>query len=96
MPKRYNQLEFQWCDVKVIPIKKIKLIFLIGSDGHFPNCICKDGKVYVPQTSECVEVDKTKCPSGSKKVNNKCVCDHRNGFKYEFDDIFWICRPWYG
>ncbi|XP_031623792.1 spore coat protein SP65-like [Contarinia nasturtii] len=66
-----------------------------GMDGHFPNCICKDGKVFVPKTSECVPVDKSQCPNGSKKVDNKCVCEHRNGFKYEFDEIFWICRPWY-
>lgn len=40
-------------------------------------------------------MDKSICPTGASKVNNKCVCAHKNGFKYEFDEIFWICRPWY-
>lgn len=51
--------------------------------------------MFVPKTGECVEVDKSTCPLGASKVNNKCVCEHKHGFKYEFDDIFWICRPWY-
>lgn len=63
-----------------------------GMEGHFPNCICKDGKVFVPKTSECVAVDRSQCPHGSKKVDNKCVCEHRNGFKYEFDEV---CNNWY-
>lgn len=51
--------------------------------------------MYVPQRDECVVVDRTQCPVGSRKVNNKCVCDNVNDFKYELDEIFWICRPWY-
>lgn len=68
---------------------------MTGVEGEFPNCACKNGLVFVPKTGECVTVDKSQCPIGSKSVNNKCACEHRNGFKYEFDDIFWICRPWY-
>lgn len=68
---------------------------LKGSEGTFPACICGDGKVYVPERDECVVVDTSLCPIGAKKVNNKCVCDNVNEFKYEFDEIFWICRPWY-
>lgn len=51
--------------------------------------------MYNLERDECVAVDRTKCPAGSKKVNNKCVCETINEYKYEFDDIFWICRPWY-
>lgn len=70
-------------------------VFKKGSEGTFPACICGEGKVYVPERDECVEIDRTKCPAGSKQVNNKCVCENVNEFKYEFDEIFWICRPWY-
>lgn len=66
-----------------------------GSEGTFPACICGEGKVYVPEKDECVFVDRSQCPAGSRKVNNKCVCDNVNEFKYELDEIFWICRPWY-
>lgn len=66
-----------------------------GSEGTFPACICGEGKVYVPAKDECVVIDKSKCPAGAKKVGNKCVCETINEFKYEFDEIFWICRPWY-
>lgn len=68
---------------------------LKGSEGSFPACVCGDGKVYVAERDECVAVDRSHCPDGSEKVNNKCVCADVNGFKYEFDEIFWICRPWY-
>lgn len=68
---------------------------LKGSEGEFPSCICPEGKIYVHELDECVEVDRSKCPLGSKKVDNKCVCENVNEFKYEFDEIFWICRPWY-
>lgn len=66
-----------------------------GSEGQFPSCVCGEGKVYVHERDECVAVDKSKCPPGAKKVNNKCVCETVNEYKYEFDEIFWICRPWY-
>lgn len=68
---------------------------LKGSEGNFPSCICGNNKVYVPERDACVEINRSICPVGSKKVNNKCVCETVNEFKYEFDDIFWICRPWY-
>lgn len=51
--------------------------------------------MYVPDRDECIEIDRSQCPTGSKKVNNNCVCENVNEFKYEFDEIFWICRPWY-
>lgn len=70
-------------------------LVLKGSEGEFPSCICPEGKIYVHELDECVEVDRSKCPLGSKKVDNKCVCENVNEFKYEFDEIFWICRPWY-
>lgn len=68
-----------------------------GSDpsSEFPACICPQGKVYVADRDECVLVDRSQCPKGSKRVNEKCVCERVNDLKYEFDEIFWICRPWY-
>lgn len=66
-----------------------------NSEGSFPSCICGGGKVYVPEIDECVNVDRTICPHGARKLNQKCVCDDVDDYKYEFDEIFWICRPWY-
>lgn len=66
-----------------------------GSEGTYPHCVCTQGKVYDARRDACVDSDRTQCPRGAELVNGKCKCNDIDGYKYEMDDIFWICRPWY-
>lgn len=108
MPKRYINYDYLRVKIEIISAFSynnnwIKMCFWLssftsaikGSEGQFPACLCGEGKVYVHERDECVVIDRSQCPVGSRKVNNKCICDSINDFKYEFDEIFWICRPWY-
>lgn len=68
----------------------------VGSEGIYPHCVCTQGKVYDAIKDVCIESDRSICPKGAVKVNDKCVCENDiNGYEYVLDEVFWICRPWY-
>lgn len=88
--KPYDELN-RICAITI----EFKEVCPIGSEGVYPHCVCTEGKVYDAFRDACVNVDRSKCPQGSSNVNGKCICENVGDYKYEMDEIFWICRPWY-
>lgn len=41
----------------------------LNGPGIYPNCICRNGKSFDPQTNSCISVNQSVCPKGATGIH---------------------------